>query len=63
MMAVKKLVSMIMNHTLILFLFLSMIKICIASLNVNDARNCKKKKKRAELFEVIKTEKIDVIFI
>jgi len=40
-----------------------MIKICIASLNVNDARNCKKKKKRAELFEVIKTEKIDVIFI
>jgi len=62
MMAVKKLVSMIMNHTLILFLFLSMIKICIASLNVNDARNCKKKE-RAELFEVIKTEKIDVIFI
>jgi len=33
-----------MNHTLILFLFLSMIKICIASLNVNDARNCKKKR-------------------
>lgn len=50
-MAVK---SMNMNHSLILFLFLSMAEVCIASLNVNGARNGKK---RAELFEVIKQKK------
>ncbi len=33
---------MTMNHSLILFLFLSMIEVCIASLNVNGARNGKK---------------------
>ncbi len=59
-MAVRKFKSMTMNHSLILFLFLSMIEVCIASLNVNGARNGKK---RADLFEVIKLKKIDVIFI
>ncbi len=42
MMAVRKFKSMTMNHSLILFLFLSMIEVCIASLNVNGARNGKK---------------------
>ncbi len=52
-MAVRKFKSMTMNHSLILFLFLSMIEVCIASLNVNGARNGKK----ADLFEVIKQKK------
>ncbi len=48
-MAVRKFKSMTMNHSLILLLFLSMIEVCIASLNVNGAINGKK---IADLFEV-----------
>lgn len=62
MMAVKKFnsMNMIQSSLSFCFLLLSMTEVCIASLNVNGARNSKK---RTELFEVIKQKKIDVAFI
>lgn len=42
------------------FLFFSMAEVCITSLNVNGARNIKK---RAELFEIVKQKRIDVTFV
>lgn len=61
-MAVKKFnsMNMIQSSLSFCFLLLSMTEVCIASLNVNGARNSKK---RTELFEVIKQKKIDVAFI
>lgn len=62
MMAVKKFnaMNMIQSCLSFCFLFLSMTEVCIASLNVNGARNSKK---RTELFEVIKQKKMYVAFI
>lgn len=42
------------------FSFLFMSDIRIASLNVNEARDCRK---RAQIYEVAKQNKIDVLFV